>query len=67
MGGGGGGDLHRHRATPCELTVARQYAAADVVQACAPNIIVLGQWLLQPHLNDRALLYAPKFFTQVTN
>ena len=50
----------------CELVAAvMQFAAQDVVQSCAPGIMLLVGGLLQPQLQERAVLYAPKLFTQV--
>ena len=50
----------------CELVAAvMQFAAQDVVQSCAPGIMLLAGGLLQPQLQERAVLYAPKLFTQV--
>ena len=49
----------------CELVAAAmQHASSDVLQACAPVIASLVQWLLQPHLQERAIIYAPKVFAQ---
>ena len=36
---------------------ALQFAPAEALQACAPAVVNLVQWLLQPQLQDRALLY----------
>jgi hypothetical protein len=47
------------------VAAAMQFATADVLQACAPAIMMLVQWLLQPHLHERAILFAPKVFAQV--
>lgn len=46
-----------------ELVAAvMQFAAADAVQAVAPVIVAIVQWLLQPHLQERAILYSPTAF-----
>jgi hypothetical protein len=47
------------------VAAAMQFASLDTLQTCAPSIMLLVQWLLQPHLQERAILYAPKVFSQV--
>jgi hypothetical protein len=47
------------------LAAIMQFTPQDVLQSCSPVIISFAQWLLQPHLPERALFFAPKFFTQV--
>lgn len=39
------------------VAAALQFAPAEALQACAPAVVNLVQWLLQPQLQDRALLY----------
>ena len=38
------------------VAAALQFAPAEALQACAPAVVSLVQWLLQPQQQDRALL-----------
>jgi hypothetical protein len=47
------------------VAAAMQFASADTLHTCAPTIMLLVQWLLQPQLQERAIIFAPKVFGQV--